>query len=151
MTAATTDAERTEQSNGRPDLDTPPELCHSGLGYEYLRCQKGDDDATVYVHQLLACLENDPESVFSPATEVKRMLEIPWLNVPENLHLTLAGRFEFPEEFEPEADEPTKAGVPISEYHRLHEVALQEGRSEVSQTLRRHMKQYQDPARSASD
>lgn len=144
MTASNTPSGQSEQSTEAPSMT------HTGLGYEYFRChdRKTYDD-TVYVHQLLACLEYDPHSVFDPASEVKRLIDIPWLNVPENLHLTLCGRFDFPEQFEAQAEEPSKAGVPVSEYHRLHEVALEEGRSEVSQTLRQHMKQYR--AEHASD
>lgn len=141
MTASTPDVACTEQSNDQRGTPTP-EMTHTGLGYEYIRCRVGDTDATVYVHQLLACLENDPHDVFSPASEVKRLIEIPWLNIPENVHLTLSGRFEFPAEFEVSADEPTRAGVPESEYHRLHEVALEEGRTEVSRRLRRQMRDY---------
>lgn len=37
-----------------------------GLGYEYVRCRVGDDDSTVSIHQLIACLELEPPLLRNP-------------------------------------------------------------------------------------
>jgi len=48
-----------------------PNISQTGLGYSYVRCQRGDDDATVYIHQLCAIAAGeDPHDVFSDAYDV---------------------------------------------------------------------------------
>ena len=65
----------------------PPTMETNSKGYEYLRDESGGDDSTIYVHQLLACVDHDPREVFADHTFVSRHLPIPWLNVPENVSL----------------------------------------------------------------
>lgn len=62
----------------------------TGLGYEYVRCRVGDDDSTVYIHQLVACLENDPCEVFGDEFDVHHCNHVPWDNRPENVALEKA-------------------------------------------------------------
>lgn len=64
-----------------------PNVHHTGLGYEMVRDRTGDGYSTVYIHQLVACLDHDPHDVFSDSYIVERELPIPWLNTPENLDL----------------------------------------------------------------
>jgi hypothetical protein len=60
----------------------------TGLGYEYVRCRAAGDDATVYVHQLVAITAGaDPRDVFSPDFDVHHENHIPWDNRPGNLDL----------------------------------------------------------------
>jgi hypothetical protein len=60
----------------------------TGLGYEYVRSRAAGDDATVYVHQLVAIIAGaDPRRVFSPHLDVHHENHIPWDNRPENLAL----------------------------------------------------------------
>lgn len=63
-------------------------LAHTSLGYEYFRCRRGDDDSTVYVHQLVALLDDvDPSIVFAPDHDVHHVNHVPWDNRPSNLEL----------------------------------------------------------------
>ncbi|WP_424017993.1 hypothetical protein ACOZ4N_19315 [Halorientalis pallida] len=63
-----------------------PDVSMTGLGYEYVRCQRAENDDTVYVHQLCAIAGGaDPHDVFSHAYEVHHICPVPWLNTPENV------------------------------------------------------------------
>jgi hypothetical protein len=70
-----------------PETTSVPNLHSTGLGYETFRCRAGDANETLYVQQLLACVEHDPHLVFADHTYVGRDLELPWLNTLENLEL----------------------------------------------------------------
>lgn len=60
----------------------------TGLGYEYVRSRAAGDDATVYVHQLVAITAGaDPRRVFSPDLDVHHENHIPWDNRSGNLVL----------------------------------------------------------------
>ena len=141
----------------------PPTVSMSGRGYEYVRCQRGDRDDTVYLHQLDAVADGtDPHCVFSDGTQVQHIVPIPWLNTPENVRVIGTPQIEgrpdwddkaqeridspsvdevFPHE---KAQEPTVEGVPASEHERLEAVNVDGGRSEVSQNLREQMREYRD-------
>ena len=62
-------------------------ICYTGLGYEYVRCRAGETDDTVYIHQLVALLDEDPADVFAPETDVHHQNHIPWDNRSDNLQL----------------------------------------------------------------
>lgn len=63
-------------------------LAHTALGYEYFRCRAGDDDSTVYVHQLVAILDGEePAAVFAPHHDVHHRNHVPWDNRPGNVEL----------------------------------------------------------------
>lgn len=42
---------------------------------------------TVYVHQVLACVDHDPRRVFDPRTEVHHRDGVRWHNAPENVEV----------------------------------------------------------------
>ena len=72
----------------------PPSLCQTGLGYNYVRCQRGGRDDTVYIHQLCAIAAGeDPHEVFSDQYDCHHRLSIPteWgvqqIDTPENIEL----------------------------------------------------------------
>jgi len=124
-----------------------PKIYYTGLGYEYVRCRSGQDhDETVYIHQLLACLQYDPHLVFG-AAESKLKLEIPWLLTPQNVYLSAPGQAT-PLIAEPDGDaEETVHGVPVSEYERLKEIEIEGQRSaEVSNRLRKIVSQQRREA-----
>ena len=125
---------------------TYPSMFLTGGGYEYFRCQANGTDETVYVQQLCAIAAGyDSHEVFSDSTFIRRYVEVPWLNTPENVYLTVNMEFVPPSEIEVHPSERSRAGVPESEYERLQEIALDHGSSEVSRTLQRHMREYQCP------
>ena len=62
-------------------------ICYTGLGYEYVRCRAAGSDDTVYIHQLVALLDEDPAEVFSPDVDVHHCNHLPWDNRPANLRL----------------------------------------------------------------
>ena len=52
----------------------PPSVSTTGLGYDYVRCQRGETDETVYIHQLCAILDGaDPHDVFSDRYDVHHL------------------------------------------------------------------------------
>jgi hypothetical protein len=65
-------------------MSNPPSLCHTGEGYEYVRCRANGADDTVYIHRLLYVAEHGLDAL--PAHyEVHHRDSVPWLNVPDNL------------------------------------------------------------------
>ena len=63
--------------------DAPP-ICHTGEGYEYVRCRAGEADDTVYIHRLLYVAEHGLEAL--PADyHVHHRVPIPLPTTPENL------------------------------------------------------------------
>ncbi|PGF15779.1 hypothetical protein CP556_06405 [Natrinema sp. CBA1119] len=104
----------------------------TGNGHEYVRCQRGDRDDTVYIHQLCAIANGeDPHKVFHPETTIHHICPIPWLNTPENVECRANWEYsDRTEENEPRlskevftyddrSPESTVHGVPESEYDRL--------------------------------
>jgi len=152
MTALSTETDQTEQSNDyiadteiTQPSDSPPGMYLTGEGYEYFRCQAGDNDETVYVHQLLACLDHDPHLVFG-APDVKFAVELPWLLTPDNLYLSVP-KTDTPLVAHPDdSAEDTRAGIPLSEYERLVEADVDGAGFVVSNNLRDHMEQYRRQA-----
>lgn len=66
----------------------PPNPAATADGYVYYRCRAGDDDSTVYVHQLCAVAAGyDPDVIWSDDWDVHHRVPIPWLNFPVNVEL----------------------------------------------------------------
>jgi len=59
----------------------------TGHGYVYYRDRSNGDDVTVYEHQIMALLDNDPALVFSPDTDVHHECPARDLNAPEILEV----------------------------------------------------------------
>jgi len=73
-----TDSSKTRNKN-------VPTLQRTGHGYKYVRCQAGDSDDTVYIHQLCAILGGeDPYDVFSDAYDVHHLPLDEWLDLDEH-------------------------------------------------------------------
>lgn len=51
--------------------------------YEHARAS----ESYVYVHQLLACLDDDPREVFGPRTHVHHIDGVRWHNIRENVEV----------------------------------------------------------------
>lgn len=145
----------------KPSKEYVPKLSITGLGYEYVRCQRGEYDDTVYIHQLCAIAAGaDPYDVFDPKYEIEHLCPIPWLNTPENVELVpnwkkhrLPRYIDIPTsqvvDFEPVADfegdsESTVYGVPLSEFDQLDEADVKGGSSACSRNLQRHMERYRN-------
>ena len=71
-----------------------PVVSQTGLGYNYVRCQKNGEDSTVYIHQLCAIVAGaDPHEVFGNTHDVHHKVSIPteWgvsqIDVPSNVEL----------------------------------------------------------------
>lgn len=63
----------------------------TGHGYVYYRTRSNGDDLTVYEHQLMMLLDNDPGDVFDDQTEVHHLSPIRDINIPWLLDLVDAG------------------------------------------------------------
>lgn len=59
-------------------------LCHTGEGYEYVRCRQNGADDTVYIHRLTFVAEHGIDALGAD-DHVHHKKSIPWLNTPENL------------------------------------------------------------------
>lgn len=60
----------------------PPTVSETGLGYQYVRCQRGPHDDTVYIHPLCAIAGGaDPHDVFSDAYDVHHLPLDLWLDL----------------------------------------------------------------------
>jgi len=70
-----------------PNRYTPaPTVSTTGLGYRYVRCQRGDDDSTVYIHQLCAIAGGaDPHDVFSDAFDTHHRRLEDWLDLDDSV------------------------------------------------------------------
>lgn len=51
-------------------------------GYIYYRDRANGHDVTIYEHQLMALLENDPREVFDENTDIHHVAPAPDANVP---------------------------------------------------------------------
>ena len=64
----------------------PPTVSRTGLGYKYVRCQRGDHDVTVYIHQLCAIAAGeDPHDVFSDCYDTHHLPISDWLGLDEHV------------------------------------------------------------------
>ncbi len=60
---------------------TAPSVSETGSGYQYVRCQRGNHDDTVYIHQLCAIASGaDPHDVFGDQYDVHHVVPTDWLD-----------------------------------------------------------------------
>ncbi|RQG91378.1 hypothetical protein EA462_05230 [Natrarchaeobius halalkaliphilus] len=58
----------------------PPTISETGQGHRYVRCTRGDNDDTVYIHQLCAIAAGaDPYDVFGKQYDVRHVVPTEWL------------------------------------------------------------------------
>ncbi len=96
---------------------SPPSIIETSNGYRYVRCRRGGNDDTVYIHQLCAIAAGaDPHDVFGDQYDVHHIVPSDWL-----------GPFAETDNGKPYLNTPdTVVLVPVWEHRRGHLEQLNE-------------------------
>lgn len=93
-----------------------PSVTLTGHGYAYARCRYGDEDNTVYLHQLCAIAGGaDPHRVFADRTDVHHRPLSEWLDLDEEVP---PAPVEIGDQLVPAIDTPESVEVQLQWDHR---------------------------------